>query len=151
MSTSPEIRPLRTDDRPAWDELWDGYLRFYRHELDAAVTDATFARLCERRDGMFGLVAAAADGTLLGFSHAIVHPSTWSQTGSAYLEDLFVSAAARGTGAGRALIEATAAAAQERGCDRLYWQTQQFNGSARSLYDTVAQLTSFVVYERALS
>ncbi|HST42080.1 MAG TPA: GNAT family N-acetyltransferase [Conexibacter sp.] len=150
MSTSPEIRPLRPADRAQWDELWAGYLRFYRHELAAEITDATFARLCEQRDGMFALVAVLPDGALAGLSHATVHPTTWSTAGSCYLEDLFVAPAARGADAGRLLIEATAAAARERGCDRLYWQTQQFNGRARSLYDTVAQLSSSVIYERPL-
>ena len=37
--------------------------------------------------------------------------------------------------------------AREHGAGRIYWHTQQFNGAARSLYDTVGQLTSFVVYE----
>jgi len=149
MSTPLEIRPLRSDDRAAWEPLWQGYLRFYREELPAEVTDHAFARLSEQRDGMFGLVAVA-DGGLVGFAHAIVHPSTWSRTSYTYLEDLFVDPAARGADAGRRLIEAIAAAGRERGSDKLYWQTQQFNGRARSLYDTVASLTSMVLYEKTL-
>ena len=149
MSTTLEIRPLQAGDRAGWELLWAGYLRFYREALPADVTDHTFARLTEQRDGMFALVAVA-DGRLVGFSHAIVHPSTWSSTSYTYLEDLFVDPAARGADAGRLLIERTAATARERGSDKLYWQTQQFNGRARSLYDTVAQLTSMVLYERAL-
>ena len=34
------------------------------------------------------------------------------------------------------------------GAERVYWHTQEFNGAARSLYDSVGQLTSMVVYER---
>lgn len=150
METNVKIRPLQAADRTAWDELWQGYLGFYRGELTAEVTDATFRRLAAGEDGMFGLVAEDGSGRVVGFSHAIVHPSTWAASGYCYLEDLFVSPAARGADAGRKLIEATDAAARERGCERLYWQTQQFNGAARSLYDTVGQLTSFVVYERPL-
>jgi GNAT superfamily N-acetyltransferase len=55
---------------------------------------------------------------------------------------------ARGAHVATALIEATAAEAHKRGVQRLYWQTQQFNGPARSLYDKVGRLTSMVVYER---
>jgi GNAT superfamily N-acetyltransferase len=112
------------------------------------VTAATFERLCTAADGMSALVAVDADGRLQGFAHAVVHPSTWSLTGYCYLEDLFVAHGARGGEAARRLIDATAAAARQRGVERLYWHTQQFNGAARSLYDTVGRLTSMVVYER---
>jgi GNAT superfamily N-acetyltransferase len=146
----PEIRGLRDEDRAAWTVLWAGYLRFYRAELDAAVTEQTFARMTERRDGCFGLAAEAENGTVIGFSHCVMHPTTWSRGGTCYLEDLYVDPEHRGTDAGRALIEAAGERAQAAGAETLYWHTQAFNGRARSLYDTVAQLTSFVHYERQL-
>jgi GNAT superfamily N-acetyltransferase len=141
------VRPLSPDDRAAWEPLWDGYLAFYRAELDAATTDDVFARLAGERDGMFGLLAIAAD-TAVGLAHVVVHPSTWTTGRYAYLEDLFVAKTGRGTGAGRALIEAVYAAADARDAGHVYWHTQEYNAAARSLYDEVAQRTSFVVYER---
>lgn len=146
------IRELRREDHDGWAELWSGYLHFYRAEISEQVTAKTFERLCEETDGMFALVAVddGASGAPLGFAHSVVHPSTWSLTGHCYLEDLFVAGAARGGGVAKELIDATAAAARERGVERLYWHTQQFNGAARSLYDTVGQLTSMVVYEREI-
>ena len=146
------IRELRREDHDGWAELWSGYLHFYRAEISEQVTAKTFERLCEETDGMFALVAVddGARGGPLGLAHSVVHPSTWSLTGYCYLEDLFVARAARGSGVAKQLIDATAAAARERGAERLYWHTQQFNGAARSLYDTVGQLTSMVVYEREL-
>jgi GNAT superfamily N-acetyltransferase len=146
MSTT--IRELRREDYDGWIQLWSGYLRFYRAEIGERVTRTTFERLCDATDGMFGLVAVDADGQLVGLAHAIVHPSTWALEGYCYLEDLFVARPARGGGVAKQLIEATAAVARERGAQRVYWHTQQFNGAARSLYDTVGQLTSMVVYER---
>jgi GNAT superfamily N-acetyltransferase len=129
-------------------ELWAGYLRFYRVEIGEQVTSMTFARLCEAKDGMFGLVAVDEDDQLAGFANSLVHPSTWSIAGYCYLEDLFVAPHARGGEAAKGLIDATAAVARERGLERMYWHTQQFNGAARSLYDVVGRLTSAVVYER---
>jgi hypothetical protein len=38
--------------------------------------------------------------------------------------------------------------ADRRGAAKTYWQTQQYNGRARSLYDQVGHVTSFIVYER---
>ncbi|HSZ05956.1 MAG TPA: GNAT family N-acetyltransferase [Solirubrobacteraceae bacterium] len=142
------IRELRREDYDGWMELWSGYLRFYRAEIGEQVTRTTFARLCDSTDGMFGLVAVADDGQLVGFAHSIVHPSTWALEGYCYLEDLFVAPTARGGEVASRLIDATAAVARERGLERMYWHTQQFNGAARSLYDTVGRLTSMIVYER---
>jgi GNAT superfamily N-acetyltransferase len=144
------VRELRHDDRGAWSGLWAGYLRFYRAELTPEVTDQTFARMTERRDGCFGLAAEAEDGTVAGFAHCVLHPTTWSRGGTCYLEDLYVDPGHRGTAAARALIEAAGEQGRAAGAETLYWHTQAFNGRARSLYDTVAQLTSFVHYERQL-
>jgi GNAT superfamily N-acetyltransferase len=144
------VRELRPDDHVTWTELWAGYLRFYRAEVAAEVTELTFARMTERRDGCFGLAAEADDGTVVGLAHCVLHPSTWSRGGTCYLEDLYVDPGHRGTGAARALIEAASEQGRAAGAETLYWHTQAFNGRARSLYDTVAQLTSFVHYEREL-
>ena len=145
------VRELRDSDRVAWTELWAGYLRFYRAELAPQVTEQTFARMTERRDGCFGLAAEAEDGTVVGFAHCVLHPTTWCKGSTCYLEDLYVDPGHRGTAAARALIEAAAEQSRTAGAETLYWHTQAFNGRARSLYDTVAQLTSFVHYERQLA
>lgn len=142
-----EVRPLRPEDRAAWQPLWDGYLAFYREALDPQVTDDVFARLCAERDGMFGLLAVDG-GEAIGLAHVIVHPSTWTTGRHAYLEDLFVAPAGRGTGVARQLIAAVYARADSLGAPHVYWHTQEYNGAARSLYDQVGTLTSFVVYER---
>ena len=55
---------------------------------------------------------------------------------------------ARGTGAGRALIEGVYAAADENGSPDVYWLTQDFNEAGRRLYDRVGTLTPFIKYAR---
>lgn len=144
------IRELRREDYDSWMELWRGYLSFYRADISEQVTLRTFTGLCNAGDDMLGLVAVDEHGQLVGLAHSVFHPSTWALTGYCYLEDLFVAPSARGTGVAKQLIDATAEAARGRGVERLYWHTQQFNGAARSLYDTVGQLTSMVVYEGRL-
>ncbi len=52
-----EVRPLRAIDRDAWQPLREGYLAFYRKDLDPAVTDDVFRRLSREAQGMFGLLA----------------------------------------------------------------------------------------------
>lgn len=144
------IRHLKAEDWDDWQELWQGYLRFYRKELPADVTRATFERLSAGADRMFGFVAERPGGGLCGFSNAVVHPSTWTSATYCYLEDLFVEPASRGTGTARMLVEAVAEEARSRGAVKVYWHTQEFNGRARSLYEQVARNVSFVVYEMEL-
>ncbi len=141
------IRALQREDWDDWRALWGGYLAFYRAELPDSTTTATFDRLCAGDDGLFGLLALDDAGRGIGMANCVVHASTWSRRPKCYLEDLFVAPTARGHDVGRALLVAVKEAGAQRGADRVYWHTQQYNGRARSLYDQVGQPTSFVVYE----
>lgn len=147
MPSKVEVRELRASDRASWNGLWAGYLEFYEHVLPAAMTERTWQRLIDPADQPYGLVAVAGN-EIVGFVHYHFHLSTWSASAYCYLEDLFVSEAARGKGAGRALIEAVYRASDERGATRVYWHTQESNTQARELYDKVAELTPFVQYRR---
>jgi GNAT superfamily N-acetyltransferase len=145
------IRPLERADWEAWLRLWHGYLDFYRSEVSEATSESTFSRLCTEAEGMFGFIALDERGGGVGLVHCVTHASTWSRRPSCYLEDLFVGPASRGAGLGRALIVRANRAAADRGAHHLYWHTQQYNGRARSLYDQVAQPTSFIVYEMSVT
>ena len=72
----------------------------------------------------------------------------WKIENVCYLQDLYARPEARGTGVGRALIEAVYAEADAMGCPSVYWMTQEFNHTARQLYDRVGQLTPFIKYQR---
>jgi len=142
------IRPLQPTDRARWDELWAGYLEFYRHELPQQITEATWQRLIDPGQQPYGFVALDANDRIVGLVHYHFHLSTWSLQGYCYLEDLFVDPAVRGLGAGRALIEAVYRAADDRGVTRVYWHTENDNTRAQSLYNKVATLAPFVQYRR---
>lgn len=144
------IRRLRASDREAWQHLWDQYLSFYRAELPARTSDRTFARLCEPDGDVIGLLAIPADGAAAGLAHLVLHATTWAETPTCYLQDLFVERRLRGAGVATRLIGAVYEHARKRGASQVYWHTQQFNAPARSLYDTLGQLTSFVVYSHEL-
>ncbi|MEX5729400.1 GNAT superfamily N-acetyltransferase [Rhodovulum iodosum] len=144
----PIIRPLRSDDRAAWDRLWGAYLDFYQTALPPEVYEATFTRLLDPgMPDMNGLIAIE-DGTPTGLVHYIRHRHCWRVEDVCYLQDLFVDAEARGGGIGRALIEAVYAAADAAGTPSVYWLTQEFNDSARQLYDRIGRFTPFVKYVR---
>jgi len=146
--TAITVRPLVVSDRPAWDRLWAGYLTFYESSLAPAVSETTWTRLLDPDFPIFGLVAVDETGQPVGLTHYVLHPATWAVGPYCYLEDLFVDPAIRGTGAGRALIEAVYAAADAVGAARVYWLTHESNDTARKLYDRVARNTGFIQYRR---
>ncbi len=138
------IAKLTTDDRKDWERLVRGYKAFYK----TAVSDSDFATTWNRlrgEDAAFAL-GAKIDRKLVGIAHYLFHTTIWAPM-SCYLQDLFVDPSARGQGVARALIEAVAAAARERGAQRLYWHTQEHNATARALYDKVAGFNGFIRYE----
>jgi GNAT superfamily N-acetyltransferase len=144
-----EIRPLRPDEREAWEPLWQGYLAFYKASVAPEVTATTWARLHDPAEPMH-VLGAFLDGRLVGIVHYIFHRSTWTAGPYCYLQDLFTAEAARGRGAGRALIEAVYARAQEAGASRVWWLTHETNETARALYDKLADRPGFIQYRHLL-
>ena len=82
----------------------------------------------------------------MGLALWFLNFSTWTGRHGIYLEDLFVSSDARGSGAGRALIEDLIAQGREAGWRKVYWQTRADNAVARRLYDSFATADGFVRY-----
>jgi GNAT superfamily N-acetyltransferase len=144
-----DIRPLAPADRAAWEPIWSGYLTFYRTSVAPDVTDTTWSRLMDPAEPMH--VLGCFDGhSLIGIVHYIFHRSTWTIGNYCYLQDLFTAEAARGRGAGRALIEAVYERAREAGASRVHWLTHETNTTARALYDTLADQPGFIQYRRIL-
>lgn len=144
------IRPLRTGDEADWRRLWAAYLAFYNTSVPEAVYASTFARLLGDDPRDFNGLIATIDGQPIGLAHFLFHRHGWKIEDTCYLQDLFVDPQARGTGLGRALIEAVYAAADTAGAPSVYWLTQDFNLAARQLYDRVASVTPFIRYNRSL-
>ena len=141
------IRPVQPGDRSRWEPLWKGYQVFYKVDLPAAVTDLTWRRFFDGLEPVHALVAEEGDA-LLGIVHYLFHRSTWMIGPNCYLQDLFTAEAARGKGVGGALIEAVYKAAAAAGASRVYWNTQETNATARSLYDKIGKYSGFIQYRK---
>lgn len=144
-----QLRDLVSADEPRWLELWEGYVTFYEANVPKEVSSATFKRAITRGSGLLGRVALEGD-RIVGFSHSILHPGTWSTAPICYLEDLFVDPAARGKGVGRALIEDLISLGKSQGWAKLYWHTKASNATARRLYDCFTLADDFVRYRLPL-
>ncbi|NPD16249.1 GNAT family N-acetyltransferase [Xinfangfangia sp. D13-10-4-6] len=142
------IRPLTQSDEQAWRRLWTDYLAFYETTVSEEVYASSFARLIGDDPQDFSGLIALVDGQPQGLTHFLFHRHGWKIENTCYLQDLYVSPQARGTGLGRKLIEAVYRIADEKGAPSVYWLTQEFNTTARQLYDRIAKVTPFIRYNR---
>lgn len=143
-----EVRPLRREDEADWRRLWRAYLDFYGETLPEAVYAASFARLVDPAAPGYRGLLAWRDGVPVGLANVIFHVHGWQLEDICYLQDLFVDPEVRGSGAGRALIEAVYAMADANGTPNVYWLTQESNTGARALYDRIGRVTPFIKYVR---
>jgi GNAT superfamily N-acetyltransferase len=144
------IRAIEEKDKDQWLKLWAGYLEFYKSTISPEQTELTWKRLINNELKMFGFVAESEEG-VIGFTHCLFRPSTWTETDYCYLEDLFVDPNIRGKGIGRALINKVVELAKEKNSKRVYWTTQEFNKTARVLYDSIIPVSEFVQYRLPLN
>ena len=147
--TALTIRPLTAADEADWRRLWTGYLTYYETTLPEAVYASTFARLLSGAKGEYNGLLAIHAGRPVGLAHYLFHRTGWSVSDTCYLQDLFADPTVRGQGIGRALIEAVYAAADAHGAASVYWMTQDFNATARRLYDRIGVKTPFIEYNRS--
>jgi GNAT superfamily N-acetyltransferase len=144
-----QILPISEQQHAAWLPLWRGYQAFYKTDIPAEVSAVTWARLLDPREPMGA--ALAWDGpTAVGMVHHIQHRSCWTVGDYLYLQDLFVSPQARGTGIGRKLIEYVYGIGRASGCARVHWLTHETNTDAMLLYDRIAERSGFVQYRHSL-
>lgn len=142
------LDPLQPGDRARWGELARGYKTFYEAELPESGYDEAWRRLMAG-ECVHG-IGARLDGRLVGIAHYLFHGNAWTAD-VCYLQDLFVDAAARRRGVGRALLTSVAGAARAAGACRLYWLTHEDNAAARALYDQVACFQGYIRYDQALA
>src|SRR3954454_12651339 len=122
-----EIAPIAPSEYGELLPLIAAYQRFYEVEdIDEGRNHRFFRRfLAPSDDGL--LIGAREDGELLGYACLYWHFSSTRAVETVLMNDLFVAAAARGRGVGRALIESSAAVALERGAAQLEWSTAPGN------------------------
>ncbi len=109
------------------------------------------------RNSLFGASSTVralicrAGGEPIGFAVYFFNYSTWLGKNGLYLEDLYVSPANRGTGAGKALLKHLAQIAVENDCGRFEWNVLDWNEPAIKFYQSIGAkpLNEWVGYRLA--
>jgi len=140
-----KTRPAEARDLDAVATLFDAYRQFYEMPPNLALARHYLEDRFRRRESVI-LVAEDANGLLVGFTQ--LYPAFCSVIAARtyVLYDLFVTPTARGTGAGRALMEAAEAHARGTGAARLELQTAKTNTVGQSLYESCGWTRDEVFY-----
>lgn len=109
-------------------------LAVYEKEPDAVEATEDDLHRALFVDGTASAHVAEHDGEVVGFALWYVTFSTWTGRPGLWLEDLFVQPAARGTGLGKALLQALAAVCVDRGYGRFEWWVLDWNAPAIGFY-----------------
>lgn len=141
-----ETRLLAPDERAMLAPL---FAELFAHYGEEVPDEATLRRAIAREPPGVEMLAALAPSGPVGlacFSH--IFPAL-SGTPQIYMKELYVSASARGAGAGEILMRALARLAVERGCTRLDWTTARDNVGAQAFYHRIgAQVVEEKVFYR---
>jgi GNAT superfamily N-acetyltransferase len=132
------IETVTEADLPELLPLMRGYCDFYEVDpADDALLAMSRALLANPEFEGVQLIARDGGGKAIGFATIFWSWSTSSAARIGTMNDLFVSADARGSGAADKLIRACVERCRERGAVRVEWQTALDNQRAQAVYERV--------------
>ena len=143
------IRLATVEDADRVAPLFDAYRQFYGLAPDLALASRFLADRLARGESVV-LLAAAADGTPMGFVQMYPGFSSLRAARTFVLYDLFVQPRARRHGVGRLLMQAASDEARRAGAVALVLSTAKTNVGAQRLYESLGWVRDEDFYEYGL-
>jgi ribosomal protein S18 acetylase RimI-like enzyme len=138
----PRVWPAQAEDLESVSALIAAFRDWWgKDEPKLEQIRATTARLLEDPNTEFLLAAADGDRQAAGVCQLRYRLSVWTGADDCWLEDLYVDESARGTGLGRALVQAAVERAAERGCRRMELDVNEQNTAALAFYEQMGFTT----------
>ena len=141
MTESLHVRPAHPGDAPAILSFVLALAEYEKLRHEAVLT------LWDVETSFFGVAPrvfcdiAEVEGRPVGFAVWFYSYSTFRGRHGIYLEDLFVETAARGLGAGKALLAGLARRCRDEGLPRLDWAVLDWNAPSIAFYDALGAET----------
>ena len=132
--TDIPIRPATPDDVATILRFVQDLAAFEREPDAVEATEAMLGEALFGQQPAAEAVIAEEAGAPVGFALFFHNFSTWKGRRGLYLEDLYVTPAARGKGVGGALLRHLAGIAVERNCARFEWAVLDWNADAIAVY-----------------
>lgn len=120
-----------------------------RHEVKADES-SIHASLFGDDPRVYALICEVDDKPA-GYAIWFFNYSTWLGKHGIWLEDLYVTPAYRGRGAGKALLRHLAALAVEKGCGRFEWSVLDWNRPSIDFYESLGARpqSEWIIYRTA--
>jgi GNAT superfamily N-acetyltransferase len=111
--------------------------KYEKAEHEVIATESSIADSLFNSESSTKAIVCEKNGTPIGFAVYFFNYSTWLGKHGLYLEDLYVSSAERGSGAGKSLLKYLAQLAVSKGCGRFEWSVIDWNQPAIKFYDSL--------------
>jgi GNAT superfamily N-acetyltransferase len=134
---SVNIRQATVDDGALILDFIRELAIFEQAEHEVVATLADIRRNLFAHDGPARALIVEADGIHIGFAVYFYSFSTWLGRKGLYLEDLYISPAHRGNGAGKQVLRYLAQLAVSQGCGRFEWSVLDWNEPAIGFYRAI--------------
>lgn len=132
---SVTIRPAIATDLPLINALIRELADYEQLLHDVRFDEATLGPHLFGPRPMAEVLIGEVDGVACGFALFFHNFSTFEGRPGIYLEDLFVRAAARGRGLGKALLAELSRLVVQRDCVRLEWAVLDWNAPSIAFYE----------------
>jgi len=146
MKMNNLIREIQINDKIQWQELYKGYAKFYKVEMNDQILEIVWGWLHDRNHEVNGIVYET-EGGIVALAHFRKMPRPLKGKHIGFLDDLFVDPKHRGKKIGEQLINELKKISTAKGWGLIRWLTASDNLRAKKLYDRVAKKTSWDLYE----
>lgn len=131
------VRQAKADDRDVVARMLDEFID-YLNDIEASDSSVDLDRLMDQGfgpDPVCATLIAEHDGRPVGY--IAFHPGVWEIYRAIHVVSLFVRSEARGTGAGRALMDAVKSLARAQRAERIVWEVWRKNPRAIDFYKAI--------------
>lgn len=147
MAGALSVRLAGMSDRAQWLALWQGWQDHMEGHVPDRVTESTWNRIVTPDSGLWSFMAFDG-GEALGIAVVSRTPFAWTGDDILFLQDLFVTAEARGRGVGAALLKEVYAHGDAVGASQVFWMVDEHDPELQGFYARHGVRTPYHRYMR---
>ena len=140
------IREIQLKDKEQWEKLYKGYANFYKVEMNEQILQTVWDWLHNKNHEVDGLVYEI-NNSIVALAHYRKMPRPLKGNNIGFLDDLYVDPEHRGKRIGEKILNKLKEISKSKEWNLIRWITRDDNLRAKSLYDRVAQKTTWDLYE----